>query len=107
MRKTLILLLITNLFVMTSCTWVHLTPQGENIRTVNESETAGCKKLGETTVSVLAKIAGIKRNREKIRTELRTLGRNSAAEMGGDTIVPVSEIKNGEQTFAVYECINP
>lgn len=107
MRKTLILLLITTLFVITNCTWVHLTPQGENIRMVKETETVGCKKLGETTVSVLATIAGIGRNKEKIRTELRTLGRNSAADMGGDTIVPVSEMINGEQTFAVYKCIAP
>jgi hypothetical protein len=27
--------------------------------------------------------------------------------MGGDTIVPLTVIEKGEQTFVVYKCVNP
>ena len=36
--------------------------------------------------------------------ELERLGRNSAAEMGGDTIVPMSKVIDGERVFNVYQC---
>jgi hypothetical protein len=86
------------------CTWVRLTPAGEEVRVVSAAETVGCKKIGQTTVSLLAKVAGIERNAKKVATELQTLGRNSGAEMGGDTIVAVSGITDGEQSFDVYRC---
>jgi hypothetical protein len=38
---------------------------------------------------------------------MQALARNSAADMGGDTVVPVSEIQDGKQTFEVYKCVNP
>ena len=50
-------------------------------------------------------IATIDRNREKVGKELETLARNSAAKMGGDVIVPESEIsETGEQTFGIFDC---
>ena len=39
--------------------------------------------------------------------ELRIVARNSAARMGGDTIVPLTVIEEGQQTFVVYKCVNP
>ena len=103
MYKYLVVAMISSL-LLAGCTWVRLTPAGEEVRVVPIAETAGCKKIGQTTVSLLAKVAGIKRSAKKVAAELVTLGRNSGAEMGGDTIVPVSGITNGEQSFAVYRC---
>ena len=46
------------------------------------------------------------RDAGKVKTELETLARNEAIKLKGDTVVPVTEIKDGEQTFKVYQC-NP
>ena len=104
MKKYLAMIMISTL-LLAGCTWVHISPLGEKVRVVSAAEIAGCEKIGVTSVSLLAEIAGIKRSQIKVATELETLGRNSGAEMGGDTIVPVSDILNGEQTFDVYRCL--
>jgi hypothetical protein len=105
MKKYLLILLL----VLTpgACTWVNLTPGGETVRVADADSVATCERKGKTIISLKADVAGIERNREKVKTELETLARNSAAELGGDTIVAASEIANGKQTFEVYLCLNP
>jgi len=90
-----------------ACTWVKMTPSGEKVRVLSAEEVSSCKNLGITRNSLKDKIAGFDRNKDKVKKELETLARNTAAGMGGDTIVPKTEIENGEQTFTVYRCINP
>lgn len=68
------------------------------------TEIVGCRKIGNTTVSLLDKVGYFNRDRQKVENELSILGRNSAAEMGGDTILPISDIFQGERSFAVYRC---
>jgi hypothetical protein len=94
------------LLVGTSCSWVPLSRQGDNVRVVSPSEVQGCKNLGQTKVSVRDYILdGIKRDEHKVAKELTILGRNSAAEMSGDTMIPASEIVNGSQAFDVFRCM--
>jgi len=105
MKKLLLILLFT--FTLSACTWVELTPEGEKVRVLSLSEVDSCKKKGKTTVSIKAEIAGVERNRKKVKKELETLGKNSAVAIDGDTIVAASEIIAGKQVFDVYRCINP
>lgn len=94
------------LLTLASCTWVSLSRQGDNVRVVSPPEVQGCKSLGQTKVSLRDFILdGIKRDERKVARELTVLGRNSAAEMGGDTITPAGEIKNGSQAFDVFKCM--
>lgn len=88
-----------------ACTWVKLTPEGEKVRVLSADEAKNCKKLGLTRAMLKDKIAGVSRNEQKVKTELETLARNSAVDMGGDTVVPVSEIEEGKQVFDVYRCV--
>lgn len=89
--------------------WVKLTPEGEKVRVLEATEVASCKKLGKTTVSIKAKVAGIKRKQKKVKQELEYQARNSAATdfEGGDTVVVTSAITDGKQKFDVYKCVNP
>jgi len=91
----------------TSCTpWVPLERNGDNVRVVSSTETQGCKNIGQTKVSLRDTLVGtLKRDERKVAKELTILGRNSAAEMGGDTITPASEISNGNQSFNVFKCM--
>lgn len=91
--------------VLSACTWVEPTAQGEKVRVLSAEEVTKCKKVGQTTVSLLAKLAGIERNAQKVQEELNILARNSAVELDGDTVVPISPVEDGKQTFAVYRCM--
>jgi len=90
---------------MAGCTWIKPTTGGEEVRVLAADKVGSCQKLGDTTVSLLHKVAGINRSEEKVRTELATMARNSAAEMGGDTVVATSPVTEGEQSFDVYQCV--
>ena len=91
--------------LLSGCTWVKLSPEGENVTVAKAAHVTNCKFAGTTTVSVKARTVG-ERDPEKVKTELETLARNEASKLKGDTVVPVTEIKEGEQTFKVYQC-NP
>jgi hypothetical protein len=103
MNKYLLFTFIIILMI-TGCTWVHLTSEGELVQKIEVADVEECKRLGEATVSVKDKIVGIGRSNTKVTGELLILGQNAAAEMGGDTIVQASEVQDGEQTFTVYKC---
>jgi len=87
------------------CTWVKLSPGGEKVRVLSSAEVASCTLVGDTNVSLLARVGAVNRNEEKVQRELDALARNSAADMGGDTVVPVSEINDGKQRYSVYKCV--
>ncbi|MCK9531033.1 MAG: DUF4156 domain-containing protein [Gammaproteobacteria bacterium] len=91
--------------LLSACTWVHLTPEGEKVRVLDADEVTQCQMLGRTTVSLAAKIAGIERHPEDVQKELNMLARNSAVDLRGDTVVATSPVENGKQTFAVYRCM--
>lgn len=107
MNKSFKLLLLLVSVFLASCTWVKLTPEGEKVRVLSMGEVSSCKKLGKTTTTLKDKIAGVKRNEAKVQKEMQALARNSAADMGGDTVVPVTQVEDGRQVFEVYKCINP
>ncbi len=105
MSGKIILSIMMSAVILTGCTWVKPTAEGEKVRVLNAKEVAGCKNLGSTTVALVDKVAGLKRNPQKVQKELETLARNSAVDLGGDTVVAISEVTNGKQTFAVYRCV--
>ncbi len=107
MKKVLVLL-VAGLFV-SACTWVELSDDGKKIRIVTPADVKTCKKIGTVNVALKDKIAGFDRDEDKVKRELENLARNTAIEMDGkaDSIVPSSPIKDGKQTFDVYNCVNP
>lgn len=107
MKKGLIVLVPIVALMLIGFKWVKLTPEGEKVRVLAASEVTSCKKLGQTNASLKHKVGPFKRKAKKVKKELEALGRNSAADMGGDTIVPKTEIVEGKQTFNVYKCVNP
>lgn len=106
MRIKTLLLIAAGLSLM-ACSWVKLTPAGEKVRVLSQAEVTSCKKLGRTTANVADKVAGLERQEKIIKENLDVLARNSAADMGGDTVVPVTPIQDGKRTFDVYRCVGP
>ncbi|MDQ6979058.1 MAG: DUF4156 domain-containing protein [Mariprofundaceae bacterium] len=103
MKKTMTMMLCG---LLISCgPYVTVSHQGEKVRLLDKSEVSSCQNLGETTVSVLDKVAFVKREQSSVADNLQALARNSAAEMAGDTIVATSVISDGKQKFDVYRCV--
>lgn len=101
MKKIMIALCCVMLM---SCAWVKVTAKGEGVRLVSSMNAVeSCKKLGTVSTKVVSEII-FDRNSDKVAGELADLARNEAGLMGGDTIVPVSEIVGGRRSFGVYQC---
>jgi len=105
--KHLLITLTTASLLITGCATVKLSTGAEKVRILAPNEVSTCKKLGQSNTSVTAKALGIPRPVETVAKELENIARNSAAKMGGDTIVPLTVIENGEQSFVVYKCVAP
>jgi hypothetical protein len=68
-------------------------------------EVKACKRVGKATVSVKSSVAGVPRKESVIARELEKLARNSALDLHGDTVVPITPIVDGERSFGVYRCV--
>jgi hypothetical protein len=90
--------------IVGGCSFVSLTKEGEGVRVARAEEVSACTGLGRTTASVVHEVATIPRHPDAVRENIEVTARNSAASMGGDTIVPASPIAEGKQTFEVYRC---
>lgn len=105
MRQTIMLCVIG--VALQACAWVEVTPEAQKVRVLEASEVTGCEKLGTTRVSVKADIAGLDRYPEDVQRDLEAVARNSAVDMQGDTVVPVTEPEHGKQLYEVYRCPGP
>ncbi len=105
MRKLIFLVCgVVFVFSTASCTWVKMTAQGEGVRLLQSARSLeSCKRLGNVNSKVVSQII-FDRDADKVAEELSYLARNEAAAMGGDTIVPISNIVDGRRSYAVYQC---
>ena len=99
-----VLVLLSAVAVAGGCSFVDLTREGEGVRVAKAEEVSACTGLGRTTASVVHEVASIPRHPDAVQENLNVTARNSAASMGGDTLVPVSPVAEGKQTFEVYRC---
>lgn len=104
MKRTAVLSVTWVYLLVAGCTWVKLSDEAQNVHVSLKEDVSGCKSLAKTTVSVKHSVIGVERNKEKVQLELNTLARNAAAKKGGNVIVPESDVVEGEQTFAIYQC---
>ena len=88
------------------CSQLKLSDEGQKVRVLDPNEVGSCRLLGKTNASTTARMV-FERPEKEIAKELRIVASNSAARMGGDTIVPLTIVEEGQQTFQVYKCVNP
>ncbi len=91
--------------VLGGCSFVTIDPAAEDVLVLEAERTKDCERLGQTRVSVATSVGFIKRGQPAIRDNLETLARNSAAEMGGDTITAETEVSDGKRTFGIFDCV--
>lgn len=105
-KHLLVALTLGSLFV-TGCATVKLSENAKKVRVLAPEDVSTCKKLGQASATVTATALGIARPQESLSKELITIASNSATKMGGDTIVPLTVIEEGSQSFVVYKCVAP
>ncbi len=86
------------------CAWVSPNMDSQWVTLVKPQAIANCQQIGETRSKTLTKVVLVGRSAQKQQNELITLAKNQAAVMSGDTIVAKGDMKDGEQTFKVYDC---
>lgn len=96
--------MLVSVSLLAGCSFVNLTEKGERVIVANQYELGGCERIGSTVVSVKDSVAGVDRSVEKMDAELAVLARNSAPDIGGDTVVREERLADGKQRFGVYKC---
>lgn len=105
MKKLSIILAAALVSLTSACTWVKVSEQGSNVAVANAANVRSCEKVRTVNVKVKDNFVGsMKRDPSKVATELTNLARNEATQFHGDTIVPVTQVQDGRQSFDVYKC---
>jgi len=104
MKSTLKLVLLIPCLLLSACTWVKTDPGAEQVQLKTTEQVRGCEALGQATTSVRDRVAGVQRSPGKVEDELAALARNSALDLGGNTIVRDSPVRGGQQRFRIYNC---
>ena len=100
-------LLLISLILATgtaACTWVKTEPGAERVQLLSANQVAQCERLGQTTTSVRDRVAGVQRRATQVEDELTDLARNSAIEMGGNTLVADGPVRDGQRRFTIWRC---
>lgn len=97
-------LFLTLAVLSSACTWVKPTEDAEDVVVGTMANVRGCEKLSTTNLKVVDTVGPISRSEEKVAQELINLGKNEAARLGADTIVPMDKPEQGRQTFSLFKC---
>ena len=107
MKSTLRWTPLAGVILLSACTYgIVLDPGGQGVRVAWNGNLGvrECRDVGKVTVSVLSRVGPVDRNDIKVRDELEIMARNQAAQMHADTIVPLGEPRDGEQSWEGYAC---
>ena len=95
---------IVGTVLLSGCSFIDPLKGAAAIKLKQLDEVAHCHKLAETHVQTLHKLGFLYRNQADIEKELESLARNDAVRFKGNVIVPLDEIKQGANDYAIYLC---
>jgi len=90
---------------MSACSWINPIEGAKTVAVLQSDEVSHCEKLGSSSTTTLHKVGFYHRDAEAMKKELIKLAQNEAIKMQGDTIVPSSELIDGQMSFDIYRCI--
>lgn len=96
---------ILGAMMLSACTFVPVTSEGEQVRVATPADVQNCQRLGSTTVTISERVGLVPRPPEKLQAEAEATARNAAAkDWNANTIVPRGPLQDGHQVFDVYRC---
>ena len=84
----------------------QLSLDGRTVRVGDPESVKRCDQIGSTRIG-LGKFHSTVLSEEKIAEGLENEARNFARRIGGDTVLPTSQIENARQVFGIYVCRKP
>ena len=97
-------IMLLGIVAASGCTWLDPIAGASAVTLVQPSHVVNCQSIGTTISQVANKIGFVNRSDDKVTEELLTLAKNSAVEMGGDTLVAEGGPSEGTQKFRIYKC---
>jgi hypothetical protein len=76
----------------------------EKVSIASPDQISRCEPKGSVTASVLSKVMFVNRSIEGVEDNLVQIAKNSAVDLGANTIVKGESKKIGERTFSLYQC---
>lgn len=89
---------------VTGCSLFRPEIQVEDVWMAKADQVADCVEIATSEVSLMPGTMESYSADEDLAGKLEMLARESAVQIGGNTIVPRSEIDNRSQLFTVYSC---
>lgn len=101
-----VLIFFAFVMVLSGCAsqLIEVKQGSDRVSVADVNQVASCESKGKATVSVLTKVGFISRSVDAVEDNLVQLARNSALDIGGDTIVKNEMPEFGKRTFAIYKC---
>ncbi len=107
MKRTLILSPIAALALLTGCTWVTQTPEAlqSNVQALDTKDAlVRCQQIAANQLKVAYKLGTLQRMPDDVEHDLRTMAINQAATVGADAVAPLTDVKDGVQTWGLFNC---
>lgn len=103
-KSVLVLTAFVLIFSGCASQLIEVKQGSDRVSVADSNQVASCESKGKATVSVLTKVGFISRSVDAVENNLLQLARNSALDIGGDTIVKDEMPEYGRRTFAIYKC---
>ena len=88
---------------ITACS-TGLSGSAQDVRLRTTGQLDGCENAGATHVSVADRLGQQGWSRERVASELLKLAESGAVQLGGNTLVEMTDVIDGTQSFAVFNC---
>jgi hypothetical protein len=105
--KATLILSCAALALLAGCTWVTQSPEAlqSDIQTLDTKDAlVRCQKLAANELKVAYQLGTLQRMPDDVEHDLRTMAINQAATLGADAVAPLSEVKDGVQTWGLFNC---
>ena len=92
--------------LITGCAsaFMEVKAGAEKVSIATADQVSNCESKGTVTASVLSKVLFVNRSIEGVEDNLVQIAKNSAVDLGANTIVKGESNKIGERAFSLYQC---
>ena len=107
MKRALTVSSIAALMLLAGCTWVTRSPEAlqADIQVLDTKDAlVRCDKLAANELKVAYKLGTLQRMPDDVAHDLRTMAINQAATVGANAVAPLSDVKDGVQTWGLFDC---
>ncbi|HSN17836.1 MAG TPA: hypothetical protein VLV87_06460 [Gammaproteobacteria bacterium] len=98
---------IAGLVLIAGCTWVTQSPEAlqSDVQTLDTKDAlVRCEKIAANELKVAYKLGSLQRMPDDVEHDLRTMAINQAATVGADAVAPLTDVKDGVQTWGLFNC---